>query len=483
MSDQKIDSLSDFAELLGVEPKKLSFALYKAHDSGKYSNFSIPKKSGDTRVISKPNKQIMALQRRFLQYLETKYESRPCSQGFEKERNCKTNAEKHLKRKLVLNFDIEDFFGSINFGRVFGLLKAKPFNFGKAAAAAAAKLVIHDNKLPQGAPTSPIISNMICKTFDGKLMKLCSQNASTYTRYVDDVTISTTRAAFPDSIVVAPTIATVKIGDALEHVIRSEGFKVNANKTRIQPKSIRQSVTGITVNEFKNVPRAYINQIFGMIFSWKKFGITEASKHYEKTYQCRPSKLVSESLFRAVIIGKISYVAQIRGWHDIVVLKLCTKYCECDPQPPNRIKEIGKMPAKYDVFIGHASEDKATVAKPLYDSLDALGVKAFIDIVHIAWGDSLTQKINQALGDSKIFVAVISLNSVEKSWPAKELNSAISREINKKQIILPLFVGTPEEIEIAKSKYAIMDDKVYKTWENNPDDIANSIKQRLDSLV
>lgn len=475
ITNSKID-FSTLARELKIEPKKLAYVIYVLPDNKKYTSFQIPKKSGGVRTISKPVSQLLNIQRNFKDFLLSFYTPKPCSHGFEKERNIKTNALKHLKSKILLNIDIKDFFGSINFGRVYGLLSSKPFNFDKQAAAAGAKLVTFQNKLPQGAPTSPVISNMIARRLDGSLTSLALRNKSIYTRYVDDITISTTHLSLDKSIVKSGKLDDVIVGDELKKIIEKEGFEINQNKTRQLNNFVRKEVTGITINEFPNVKRTYINSIFGMIHSWKKFGYANASLNYSTKYLKIPPKgKPNLGLYRSVIIGKIGFVAHVRGWDDVVVSKLCRKYCECDSNPPKRIQTVGGLSLEFDVFLGHASEQKETVAKPLYDSLVKLGMRPFIDVVEIKWGDSLTKLINKGLSEAEYFVAIISINSIKKSWPDTEMNAAIARQINGKQKVLPLFVGTREEIEKCKSHYSLISDKLYKVWDNNPDQIAQEI--------
>jgi len=473
-------SFETIAILLGLEPKKLSYVIYKIPDDKKYNIFDIPKKTGGKRTISKPVPKLLNIQRKFKDYLMNYYRSKACSHGFEKNKDIKSNAIQHLKSKILLNLDIHDFFGSINFGRVYGLFLNEPFNFDKQAAAAFSKLVTFQNKLPQGAPTSPILANMIARRMDSALTKLASINRCTYTRYVDDITFSTTRYKFEKEIVEQGNIDDVVLGSELVSMITRNGFIINQNKTRQLNQSVRKEVTGITINQFPNVRRKYINSVFGMIFSWKKHGYDNALDIYKENYlKLKPSESVNKDIYRSVIIGKISFVAHIRGWDDVVVHKLCRKYCECDKNPPDRIKVIGDIFMKYNVFIGHASEQKDTVAIPLNEALTKIGIKSFIDKVEIKWGDSLTRIINKALADSDYFLAIISMDSITKSWPDTEMNSAIARQIDGKQKVLPLFIGSTDEIEKCKSHYSLLADRYYKIWQNNPDQIAKEIQELL----
>jgi len=473
-SDGRIDN-QDLALALGMTPKELSYLTYVLDDSKKYQVFTVPKKSGGVRKISRPTAALSETQKKVASFLKTYYRKKSCSFGFEDGESILSNAEMHKKKAVILNIDLEDFFGTINFGRVYGLLLAKPFGFSEQAAATIAKLVTFQNRLPQGSPASPLISNMIARRLDGRLTVLSAKNNLTYTRYVDDLTFSTTQRRFPKTLVKDPAIENVSLGSALKKIITSEGFGISKTKTRIEPRIVRQEVTGIVVNEFPNVSRRYINSVFGMIYSWKRHGIVGAATVYLARYRTKASSMDPQDLYRSVVIGKIGHIAFVRGWDDVVVHKLCRKYCACDTAPPKRIGVLGKMATKYDVFIGHASEQKKTVAEPIYNELLALGAKPFIDIVDIKWGDSLTKRINAALGEAKIFLAIISINSINKNWPDTEMNAAISREIDGKQRILPLFVGTAAEIAECKAHYPLIADKLYKEWTGDAVGLAHEI--------
>jgi RNA-directed DNA polymerase len=483
--NKDIEIKKDFGELskiLEIEPKKLSYILYVIPDKKKYVSFQVPKKTGGHRNIHSPVPELMSVQRNFKDYLLTIYNRKKCSHGFEQDYSILSNAKVHLKSKVVLNIDLKDFFESINFGRVYGLFCSQPFNFDQKASAAIAKLVTYENILPQGAPTSPILSNMIIRRMDNNFIQLAKKTKSIYTRYVDDITFSTTQANFDKKIINSGEFTEVVLSNEIQGIIEKNGFQIKKNKTRLLRNSVRKEVTGITINEFPNVRRKYINSIFGMIYSWKKYGYESAQKVYIDKYLKDTEKTkVTKTLYRSVIIGRIGYVAFVRGWDDVVVHKLCRKYYECDENPPKRIKAIGDIEMKFDVFIGHASEQKSSIAKPIYDELVKAGIKTFIDSVEIKWGDSLTRIINKALADSEYFLAIISIDSVKKSWPEREMNAAISRLISGKQKVLPLFVGTPAEIEECKNYYSLTSDILYKEWNNNAQEIADEIILMLSS--
>ena len=135
---------------------------------------------------------------------------------------------------------------------------------------------------------------------------------------------------------------------------------------------------------------------------------------------------------------------------------------------------------EFDIFICHASEDKATVAMPLYEALIQNKVQTFIDNMHIKWGDSLIEKINHALSISKFVIVILSTNSVDKAWPKKELNAALAREIDGYVKVLPLVVGSEGDTNVIFEKLPLLEDKLYKKWTGTPDNLVAEIKKLLE---
>jgi RNA-directed DNA polymerase len=182
----------DLANALGVEfDKHLVYYLYRLRTNARYRQFEINKRNGGKRIISAPATGLKTIQQRLSRLLYGVYQIRPPVHGYALGRGPSTNAEAHVRQRFVLNVDLEDFFGSINFGRVRGMFMAPPYTRPPEVATLLAQICCHENKLPQGAPTSPIISNMICSRMDGELKRLSKEHGCFYTRYCDDLTFST----------------------------------------------------------------------------------------------------------------------------------------------------------------------------------------------------------------------------------------------------------------------------------------------------
>lgn len=473
---------ADAAAFFEVPLGQLLYILYKLPDEKKYSSFEIPKKTGGYRSILAPIKGIAILQQKLTPVLYELYRVKASVHGFVREKSVLTNAREHTRRPYVLNIDLENYFGSINFGRVRGLFMASPFNMPAEVATIFAQLCTHNNSLPQGAPTSPILSNFITAQLDKTLTFLAQRYKLMYSRYADDVTFSTSRREFPRSIAYFegnnPITGDTVIGSVLEDLIQAMGFKVNYKKVRLQISGVRQEVTGLTVNEFANVKRKFVRNIRAMLHAWKKHGLENAETEYVTKYLKKNKNIKTEETqgdyFKSVLYGKLAYLKMVRGDDDDIYMKYCLKAAELDPAPPKFIQEIKVMHQQFDVFISHASEDKQSVAEPIFNACKALGINPFLDVKYINWGDSLTEKINHALGRSKLVLAILSKNSVDKTWPSKEINAALAREIEGDQKILPLIVGSPD-----LSSLSLLQDKLHENWSGNAELIAEKMKALL----
>lgn len=282
---QKAKSLTDLAKLLGFTPKGVSYVLYKMDAAKKYRSFDIPKKSGGVRTIHAPEPQLALLQTRLAELLyacvhEKKKVDRRfwfASHGFHQGRTIVSNAEVHRRRRFVFNLDLEDFFGTINFGRVRGFfIRDSMFSLEPKVATIIAQIACHDNALPQGSPCSPVISNLIGNILDSRLLALARDARCTYTRYADDLTFSTNEKLFPTEVAVNIHGAEWEVGKKLRKEIEKSGFFINRVKTRMSLRRSRQTVTGLVVNEKANInqdyyraARAMCNSLFQTGFYFK----------------------------------------------------------------------------------------------------------------------------------------------------------------------------------------------------------------------
>jgi len=232
----------------------------------------------------------------------------------------------HIKQRYVFNVDLKDFFPTINFGRVRGMFMGFPYKLPKNVATVLAQICCFNNQLPQGAPTSPIVSNMICAHLDSDLQRLAKTNKSNYTRYADDITFSTSTKSVPSSIATIDKLGQVQVGKQLNTIIEDNGFEINQNKVWLRQKDRRQLVTGLVVNQFPNVRRKYTNQIRAMLYAWSKFGLEAANKEFLKSYNQKhrgPTKKLPD--FQLVLKGKLDFLSMIRGSNDPLYLRFISQ--------------------------------------------------------------------------------------------------------------------------------------------------------------
>ena len=311
---RSLETPSDLADLLGLPIRQFSAIIANPE----YQTFSIPKRSGGKREILAPNLQLKELQQRLNVFLQCVYMKHcPGSvHGFTTRRSADnfprgiiSNATAHIGRDYLMNMDLADFFHSISSNRVRDLFQSPPFFFENELARCMALLCCYEKKLPIGCPTSPLISNMICYPLDIALADLCKANECVYTRYADDISISSNNP-FADGF----------IGDVKELISR-QGFALNGKKFRIQSRFTRQVVTGLKVNEKVNVDRRYVRNIRAILYHWKKEGIEAAAEAYFKKKGI-PSDNNLVPGFVKSITGKVAFIGTVKGKKSPVFEKL-----------------------------------------------------------------------------------------------------------------------------------------------------------------
>lgn len=287
-------ALSDLAKLLQFKPSGLSYILFKQPPSAKYKTFEIPKRNGGTRTIKAPIDALKLVQQKLSILLQdcvdeinsAKNRKDRIAHGFKRKRSIVTNARQHRNRRYVFNIDLEDFFPSINFGRVRGyFIRDKSFALQTDVATVIAQIACDENALPQGSPCSPVISNLIAHVLDMHLVRLASAVGCTYSRYADDLTFSTNKKVFPAEIA-EPSGTESHLwrpGAELQRLITHSGFRINSAKTHMQYRTSRQEVTGLVVNEKINVRREYRHTVRAMVHSLLNKGAFEAHAPIEKS--------------------------------------------------------------------------------------------------------------------------------------------------------------------------------------------------------
>lgn len=254
-----------------------------------YQVFTITQKNKKKREIYAPSDELRLCQKFIKEYILEKIPTSQFCTGFKQEQSIKTNAERHLGCNYLLNMDIQNFFSSIKEKRVFGCLK-KNTEYSNEVLMCLTELCCYNGFLPQGACTSPDLSNIIAYDLDIRLSKMSDRFHFVYSRYADDLTFSSkeyiSKNAYHDII----------------QLIQNEGFKVNYKKTRFASKDQRMEVTGLLINTGTvKISRTYKKELEQELYYVKKFGL---QNHRER-------KGFKNLYYQDHVLGKILFVYSI----------------------------------------------------------------------------------------------------------------------------------------------------------------------------
>ena len=316
---KQLDNKDDFARLLGFKNSSyINYILYNIGTDNLYRVFSIPKKNGEVRLIHAPKPELKLLQKKLANVLwdcfvddlsskskEKNYKIPMLSHAFEKNKSIITNALAHRNKKYILNVDLKDYFESFNFGRVRGFfIKDKDFQVTPEVATVIAQIACYQGKLPQGAPSSPIITNLITRILDYRIVKIAKKYRFTYTRYADDLTFSTNRNLRSNKLKATKELD--KFLEELEKLIVSSGFEINSKKTRLSDDMQRQEVTGLIVNKKLNVKREYIKNTRAMAF---------------KLYKDEEFEIDGKQGTIEQLTGRFAFIFQINQYNNYLLYK------------------------------------------------------------------------------------------------------------------------------------------------------------------
>lgn len=315
----------------------------------RYKAFKIPKKSGGEREIFAPIYTLKVYQELLNVILQTVFTPHKSAHGFLLGRSIVSNANLHAGKRSVFNVDLKDFFPSTSFRRVKTVLQLSPFNLKddkESLAFLIANLCCNANGLPQGAPTSPILTNIVCQRLDRKLLRLAIQNRASYTRYADDITFSTNQ--------LEPNAG---IENRIAEIIKEEGFAINPAKTRLQASNRRQEVTGLIVNRKVNLRDKYIKQIRFWLYVWEKFGYEEFVQRLNADYKKSGKTPKKGSLIHGhpvnILRGKINFMQMVRGEGDSKVVQFKSKFdnlYQNKKQLEKRDQELAQLERIIDIW-------------------------------------------------------------------------------------------------------------------------------------
>lgn len=307
--------------------KQLTFYCNPNNVRGRYHHFSIPKKSGGKRIIAAPSRGLGNILHYVNIMLKAIYRPSDYAMGFVEGRCVVDNAQCHTGQNYVFNTDLENFFPSIEQPRVWKRFQLPPFNFALPVANVLAGLCCIREKnedgtyryvIPQGAPTSPLITNAICDTLDRRLSGLARRFNLHYSRYADDITFSSMHNVYQDGSAFRAE---------LKRIIEGQHFKMNEAKTRLQKVGQRQEVTGLIVSHKVNANAAYVAEIRNLLHIWEKYGYAEVYKRFYPKYKASKGHVKKgEPMLENVLYGKLQYLKMVKGAKDPVYAALQARY-------------------------------------------------------------------------------------------------------------------------------------------------------------
>lgn len=224
-----------------------------------YRDVFIPKRDGSSRRLSVPDYILKTVQRSIVDNILVYCPISRYATAYSRGSSVQKNAQPHVGKKKILKLDIEGFFDNISYSRVKNSVFGKE-NFAEPIRVLLSMLCYYRESLPQGAPTSPAITNVIMYSFDEKIGSYCEQNGISYTRYCDDMTFS---GDFDEGILIA----------LVQAELRALGLFLKKRKTALIKNTKRQTVTGIVVNEKLGVSREYKSKLRQEMYYISRYGI------------------------------------------------------------------------------------------------------------------------------------------------------------------------------------------------------------------
>ena len=307
--------------------RQLNYYCNPNNTRGRYSSFNIKKKSGGVRHIDAPRRGLMNILYYLNKIFQAIYTPSSTTMGFAQGKSVVDNAQCHVGKNYVFNIDLKDFFPSITQPRVWKRLQLEPLNIPQPIANVMAGLCCMKKSnedgtfsyiLPQGAPTSPIITNMICDKLDRRLKGLATRFHLTYTRYADDITFSSNHHVYTEG---------GEFKKELKRIITDQGFSINEKKTRLQKKGDRQEVTGLVVNEKANVARKYVREVRSLLYIWERYGYIVANGRFQPHYKQEKGHVKKGNpCMENVISGKLQYLKMVKGESDSVYTALQNRF-------------------------------------------------------------------------------------------------------------------------------------------------------------
>lgn len=302
-----IKNIEQLVEIFGISKEQEKIYFYKEiRKKYLYKEKLIPKKTGGQRKIEIPINALKEIQRAINNTILNSVKIADEANAYIKKRSIVTNALPHVNSKTLIKIDIRDFFPSINFKHVYKQFRF--FGYGKNVAKYLSLLCVDgDLKLPQGAPTSPTISNIICIHLDSRIGGFCKKLNLAYTRYADDITISSKRRLNKQEI--------YSCKNFIYKVLRNLDFEPNDDKFKCFYNGKKLEVTGIVVNNKLSVPKKKIREIENAIRYIDKYGLEDHVRHIN----------VEKNNYVGHLFGLANYIKMIDKEKGIVYLEKLNK--------------------------------------------------------------------------------------------------------------------------------------------------------------
>ena len=290
MANEFLLSLNLIDEKLSDKEKIRKLYILSNNIEKNYKKTVILKKDGNKRIIYEPNYTLKKVQRNILDNVLSGFKVSKYAMAYVKGKSVKDNVLPHVNKRVILKLDIKDFFNNINFMDVYNKVFLEEF-FPKQARTVLTYLCTYNEFLPQGAPTSSYISNLIMQDFDEEIGSFCEKNNISYTRYSDDMTFS---GDFNVKMVI------FKVKDELKKM----GMQLNYDKIHVIYNNMSQQVTGITVNEKPQVLKVKRRKIRQEVYYIKKYGLYSHLKRIN---------VKDEFSYLRSLLGKINFVLMVNS--------------------------------------------------------------------------------------------------------------------------------------------------------------------------
>ena len=359
---EELLALLNYAKVILYGEKAIPFSLNQLNyhytpkaNRKRYVQFTVKKKSGAERVISAPNNGLKEIQKCLNLVFQLVHQPNPAANGFVPGKSIVDNALIHAGSFYVYNIDLKDFFPSIDQARIWGRLKKPPFNLNETQkrldlANIIASLCCHEMEvermdntgsfvkvlkgvLPQGAPTSPVLSNIICERLDIRLSGVAKRFGLKYSRYADDITFSSMHNVYQKNSEFLTEIS---------RIITDQNFHIKESKTRLQKQGFRQEVTGLIVNDKPNVNKRYISELRMWIYYWEQYGYEKASSFFKPRYINDKGHVKKGTpSIENVLAGKLEYLKMVKGNDNGIYKNLNNRYVKLKKN--NKLSSTHKM--------------------------------------------------------------------------------------------------------------------------------------------